>query len=279
MSGDLDEREHEEAEERAGVRPHVVHEVIRHEGELELERPASGLAWSALAAGLSMGFSLVGTGVLRTHLPETRWSPLVAHLGYTLGFIFVIVARQQLFTEQTLLAVIPFLSKRDLPTFGKVCRTWAIVLVGNLAGALAFATVMAKVPIFDGETQLSFQHIADEAMRGSAAITFARAIMAGWLIALMVWMLPVAQNAWLGIVALVSYVVAVCGFAHIIAGAIETLFAVVRGTAGLGDWLVRWFLPTLAGNAVGGVALVAAINHAQVVAGNDDKEENRQQLH
>src|SRR4051812_27089643 len=244
--GELEQHEEQEAEERAGVRPHVVHKVIQHEGELELERPGSGLAWSALAAGLSMGFSLVGSGVLRTHLPEARWAPLVSHLGYTLGFIFVILARQQLFTEQTLLAVIPLFAKWNGATFWKVCRTWAVVLVANLAGAFAFATVMAKVPIFDGETQQSFQHIADEAMRGSAAVTFARAIMAGWLIALMVWMLPVVKNAWLAIVALMSYVVAVCGFAHVIAGSTETLFSVVRGQTGVGHWLTTWFLPTLA---------------------------------
>lgn len=155
-------------------------------------------------------------------------------------------------------------------------RTWAIVLAGNLVGAVAFATVVAHVPIFDGDTQQAFQHLADDAMRGSAAITFARAIMAGWLIALLVWMMPVAEHARFGLILLVSYVVAACGFAHIIAGAVETLYSVVRGNTPVGHWLVTWFLPTLAGNALGGVALVAAVNHAQVFAGNNGGGDKRQ---
>src|SRR4051812_36101635 len=126
---DDDERDDDEAElvqheaeqvmKRTGVRPHVVHEAIRREGELELRRPAGALAWSALAAGLSMGFSLVGEGLLRAHLPRASWTPLVAHFGYTFGFLFVIGARQQLFTEDTLLAVIPFFTRRDRKTFGR----------------------------------------------------------------------------------------------------------------------------------------------------------------
>ena len=54
---DLSEPEQKEAEERNSVTPHVVHEAVRREGEEELKRSNAALAWSGLAAGLSMGFS------------------------------------------------------------------------------------------------------------------------------------------------------------------------------------------------------------------------------
>src|ERR671938_829055 len=85
----------DEAEERTAVPAKVVHEAVRLEGEEELRRPSSALAWSGLAAGLSMGLSLVADGVLRARLPDLPWRPLVSRLGYTVGYLVVILGRQQ----------------------------------------------------------------------------------------------------------------------------------------------------------------------------------------
>src|SRR5271165_1345518 len=69
----LDRSEQQDAQARVAVRAPVVHEAIRLQGEEELARPAMSLAWSALAAGLSMAFSLITEGILATHLPDARW--------------------------------------------------------------------------------------------------------------------------------------------------------------------------------------------------------------
>ena len=69
---DLTEREQDEAEERSSVNVRVVHEAVRREGEEELERSSQALAWSGLAAGLSMGFSFIAEGLLRNHIPDRR---------------------------------------------------------------------------------------------------------------------------------------------------------------------------------------------------------------
>lgn len=266
----LPEHEAQDAQRRTGVRPHVVHEAIRREGTHELRRPARGLAWSALAAGLSMGFSLAGAGLLRARLPHASWSPLITQLGYTLGFIFVIGARQQLFTEETVLAVIPFLARPNRKTFGQLARVWSVVLVGNLVGTLLFATVVAHVPVFDDATRSAFDEIAREAMSGRPLAIFVRAIFAGWIIALMVWIMPVAAHSRVAIIIIMTYVVGLAGLSHVIAGAAETLLLVVQRQLSVARWFLDWLAPTLSGNVVGGVALVAALNHAQVVAGAAD---------
>jgi len=98
---ELNEREKQEAEDRTSVKATIVHETIRYDGEEELNRPLAALAWSGLAAGLSMGFSLVAMALFRAYLPDTPWRPLIARLGYPLGFLIVITGRQQLFTENT----------------------------------------------------------------------------------------------------------------------------------------------------------------------------------
>jgi hypothetical protein len=109
---DLTDTERQEAEQRTSVKAHLVHEAIRIDGNAELERSTSALAVSGLAAGLSMGFSLISEGLLRSHPPDVRWRPLVAKFGYSFGFLIVIIGRQQLFTENTLTAVLPVLTKR-----------------------------------------------------------------------------------------------------------------------------------------------------------------------
>ena len=49
-----------------------------------------------------MGFSFLMEALLAHHLPQAAWTPLVSKLGYCIGFIMVVLGRQQLFTENTL---------------------------------------------------------------------------------------------------------------------------------------------------------------------------------
>src|SRR3954467_7851640 len=98
----LSDREIEEADKRSTTSAKVVHEAIRLEGTEELERPSSSIGWSGLAAGLTMGCSMIAQGLLQARLPEAPWRELLASFGYCLGFVFVTMGRQQLFTETTL---------------------------------------------------------------------------------------------------------------------------------------------------------------------------------
>lgn len=259
----LDPKQEREAERRENPSALIVHEAIRIEGEKELNRPSSSIAWSGLAAGLSMGFSLVAEGTLHTWLPDAPWRPLVSSLGYTVGFVIVVLGRQQLFTETTLNVMLPLL--HDRRRLGDVARFWAIVLAANLLGTLIFAFA-ASTGVFRAEVRASFLEIGMEASQGGALTLFARAIFAGWLIALMVWLLPAAGSARFLVIVTLSYLVGVAGFAHVIAGSVEVIFAVIAGPLGWGDYLIGYLLPVLLGNIVGGVVLVSMLNHAQVKA-------------
>ena len=80
----------------------------------------------------------------------------------------------------------------------------------------------------------------------------------------MVWLLPAAEQARLQIIIILTYLVGLGGLAHIIAGSVEALYVV---TLGLYPWAAYWgqfMVPTLLGNILGGVTLVAALNYAQV---------------
>jgi formate/nitrite transporter FocA (FNT family) len=273
VAPELTEKQQQEAEERTSVSALVVHEAIRHDGEEELIRPISALAWSGFAAGMSMGFSLVAMALFHAHLPDKSWRPLVTRLGYPLGFLIVIIGRQQLFTENTLTAIIPLLARRNLRTFGLVARIWAVVLIANLLGAHLFAWVVANTPMFSAHVQHSMLQLATEAANVTFGEAVLRGIFAGWLIAMVVWMLAAVDSGRALIIIGLTYVVGLAGLTHIIAGSVEVLFLVMAGVKSW--WAVAWgyMLPTLIGNSIGGVSLTAAVNHAQVVAGMATRKE------
>jgi formate/nitrite transporter FocA (FNT family) len=169
----------------------IIYRAIRNDGDHALGMTNAALMWSGLAAGLSMGFSLAAEGVLRAQLPEAPWRPLVAKLGYAVGFLIVILGRQQLFTEQTLTAMLSlFAVDRREGTIGNIARLWAIVLLANLVGSAFFAFAAAWTPVFTPEVRAAFAQIGHEALNPGFVANFVRGIYAGFLIATMVWLLP-----------------------------------------------------------------------------------------
>ncbi len=59
-------------EDRLPSRAMAIHEHIRQEGEKEMERDALALLWSAIAAGLSMGASLLAKGIFTSNWRGSR---------------------------------------------------------------------------------------------------------------------------------------------------------------------------------------------------------------
>ncbi len=265
----MDHDEQQEIDERSSPRGAIVYHAIAKEGSDELERSTSALAWSGLAAGLSMGFSFFVPALLHAHLPDEKWRTLIATLGYSIGFLIVVLGRQQLFTENTLTVILPLLQRKDEDTLLNVLRLWTTVLLVNLAGAIVFALVIARTQLVGPDVEAAMLEIAERSMSGTFAVVVLRAIFAGWLIALMVWLLPFAESARVWVIIIITYVVGLGGLAHVIAGSVEAAYLTVVHERTWLEFLAGFFLPALIGNVIGGVSLVAALGHAQVVSGED----------
>lgn len=213
-----------------------------------------------------MGFSLLGTGILAAALPENSWRTLVSSFGYTLGFLVVVLGRQQLFTENTLTAILPVLDDPDKPKkLMQMLRLWGIVLFTNLIGAAIFAEVAAKTAMFKPEFKAAFLTVGLEVLHPTFGEIVWRGILAGWLIALMVWLLPAAnaQRAW--IIIIITWLVGAAGLSHIIAGSVEALYVVAAGNWPWQLYVTNFLVPVFIGNTIGGVGLVALLNYGQVV--------------
>ncbi|MGH8153621.1 MAG: formate/nitrite transporter family protein [Rhodanobacteraceae bacterium] len=261
---DLGREELIDVERRMPPRAAVLHEAVGAIGEEELRRTPAALTWSGLAAGLSMGFSAVASAALAANLPHVPFAHLVASLGYSTGFVIVIMARQQLFTENTLTVVLPILTQPSWGKFARMLRLWCIVLVSNLVGVALFALAIDKLPLFEPGLDHAIIGLGTTLMGYSVPEMFIKAVAGGWIIATMVWLMPAAESARLWIIVGLTWLIAAAGLVHIIGSACEVFYLAWEGRLGWFAVLGHYVGPVLAGNIVGGTLIFTLVAHAQV---------------
>lgn len=263
-SAHLDAEQAEEVEERLRLTTPAVYEIIRQEGETELARPLWSLWWSGVAAGLSIGFSIVAEGFLHAYLPETSYRPLIENFGYCLGFLIVIQARQQLFTENTLTAVLPVVGNYSGRSLYCMLRLWIVVFAANGAGTLLFAAFCAFTPALGDELHAAMLELSRHLMENSWWQMLFKGIVAGWLIAALVWILPSCEGSEVLAIILMTYPIAAGGFTHVVAGSVEAFLLLFAGEISILELVFGFTLPVFLGNVAGGTVLFALIAYAQV---------------
>jgi formate/nitrite transporter FocA (FNT family) len=262
---DLAPAEAEKAEEFAKVPSSVIFEAIRRDGEHELCRPLSALWWSGVAAGLAISASVLCKGFLASVLPDAPWAEAISNLGYTVGFLIVILGRMQLFTENTITPILPLFLAPTRANFYQTARLWGVVFAANLAGCAAAALVLAHGGIlpearFDGVLAVS-RHYAE----ATALEHFGWGVPAGFLIAALVWTLPRMEGAGeILMIVIVTYMIGLGGMSHVVAGSTELFLLVALGELGLRAAVLEAVLPAFAGNVLGGTGIFAALTYAQV---------------
>ena len=253
-----------------------IHDNIMSEANEELERAAPSLLLSSFASGLAIGFSFLA-GAFAASLVSEPYRHAAASAAYPLGFVFVILARSELFTENTLTPVLPLLHRRDAGTFGRMLRVWGLLLAGNLAGTLLFAWVVARTPAVPAALQPHLLQLAERATSTGFGLTLYHGIFAGWLIALLAWLLASTRytGAQLALIWLVTAPIAAFEFKHSIVGSAEAFYRAWQDSAWWGS-AIGFVTAAVIGNAIGGVLLVAILNYGQVVAERREKHEDEE---
>jgi formate-nitrite transporter family protein len=234
--------------------------------EEELARPVHNLALSALSGGLAMGLSGLGVAILLHLLGHGRAGETLAYLAYPLGFLIVIIGRMQLFTENTLFPVALILEQRRglLVT----ARLWVVVLVGNVVGTLLFALLVTRTTALAPGAVRALTKLGVDAGSKGFTTVFWTAVVGGWIIALVAWLVTASTDT-IGqvvMIVLLTYVVGVGHFAHSVAGSGEVLTAVLSGALPATSYLT-WLGGAVLGNSMGGVLIVALLNYGQVHSG------------
>jgi formate/nitrite transporter FocA (FNT family) len=237
-------------------------------GLQETRRPASGLLVSGLAAGLELGFSVVVMAIVLT-LENGTLVPVVRELlvagAYSVGYVFVILGKSELFTEHTTLGVFPVLNGNS--SIAELLRLWLLIYVANLIGAAAIAFTIAFVG--------PGLHIIEPSVLGglgrqvtdhSWLMLFLSGLLAGWLMGLVSWLVTAAREtvSQILIIMLVTGTLGIAHLPHAIAGTIEILAAIFAGQGIAWVQFGHFLLWSTLGNIVGGVLMVALIKYGHV---------------
>ncbi|OAN56393.1 transporter (formate/nitrite transporter family protein) [Sphingobium sp. TCM1] len=250
--------------QRRASSPMVVHEVVRLQGEEELKRPILSMVLSGMAAGLAINASLLTELYLRMRLPDTRWAELIFLAGYPVGYVIVIMGRLQLFTESTITAVLPVAAHPDWENLGRLLRLWSTVLLANLLGVVIVAALMANEVIITHDQRLIALDILEKLPRQEGLQTLTLGIPAGFLMAAIAWILPSAKGSEFWVISMLTYVIALGGFSHVVTGSSQSAFLWLNGVMSLTEMMADFILPALVGNVIGGTGLFAVLAHGQM---------------
>jgi formate/nitrite transporter FocA (FNT family) len=243
---------------------HDIYDRVRQDAEDELSRPNSSLVFSGLFAGFTIGATPLAASLAAAALSPGGATSFVAALVYPIGFIAVIVGRAQLFTENTLYPVVLSFHRRSavVPTL----RLWGIVFTTNLVGSVVFALLAVKSGVLDAPTSHELTATGSAAVASFSEV-FWRAVIAGWLLALIAWLVESTENAiaQVSVIWFLALIVGLGAFDHCVATTVEVAASWIQGTSGFGD-AVGWLATATLGNVLGGVLIVSLLNYGQVRA-------------
>lgn len=244
----------------------MIFEAIRRQGNEELRRPTSSLALSGLIAGLTLGLSVFAQALLRAHLPDEPWRDLVAAFGYSIGFIIVSYGKMQLFTENTITAVCPVIEQPDRAMVYRLARLWTLVFLCNVAGAALFSVGFNIGGVMAPEVKASFMELSASAMSHGWISVLLRGVGAGWMIATLVWILPNTHDGKLLAIVLITWLIAVADFSHVVAGTAEMVMLAIEGEMSLWRGIAFFLVPALVGNVIGSTVLFTVLAWGQIRA-------------
>lgn len=252
-----------DVEELKAATAQELHRAVREEGQDELERPVGSLFWSGVAAGLAVTASLVAEGAIASHLGPGPSRALLIAIGYPIGFVMVILGRMQLFTESTVTAMLPLVTKPSWDALRRTLRLWGVVLVANCIGTALATGAFAGLGLGDAKLVAGMTEVSMKITEQGGLATFFNAVPAGFLIAIVAWSLPNAREQAFLVIFGIVYVVAIGGFSHSVVGSSEAFLLLWTGKISVGGAL-SFLIPAVLGNLFGGAGLFAVLAHAQV---------------
>lgn len=228
------------------------------EGVGRLERDLPSLVATGVVGGIDVSVGLLAFLVV---LHESG-SRLLASLAFAIGFIVLVLAKSELFTENFLVPIAAVVARKA--RWPAVARLWTGTAVFNLVGAFVVTGLtMAAFPELRAAAVEIGTHPVELGITWGA---FADAVLAGVAITLMTWMERSTDSVPAKVIAAIAiaFLLVAAPLQHSVVLSAEA-FAALHAGAGFGylDWLgtVAW---AALGNTVGGIGLVTVMRLAQV---------------
>ncbi|WP_295158777.1 formate/nitrite transporter family protein [Selenomonas sp. AE3005] len=249
----------------APMPPQLIFKIIRKEGEEELVRSFRALAFSGLAAGIFVSFSFLFRSIFHMHMGDSPLEPLVSSIGYTTGFLIVILGRMQLFTENPITTIVPLLSEWSITRLLKVLRLWGTVFLFNIIGTSIAAAFFASPYTLSPHVEAAMHEVAANVMTLLPIENILRGIPAGILIAAIVWISPQTKYFRFMMIMFFVYFIALGDFSHVVVGSCEMAYEVIKGNADFFTYFFKFLIPTGLGNIIGGTMIFTLLIYNQVL--------------
>ena len=235
-------------------------EAARTKAEYLRRHPAGYLVLSALA-GVYVGFGIVlifaiGAPLLAAGSPAAR---LAMGASFGVALSLVVFAGAELFTGNNMVMTIGVL--RGTTSSRALAAIWLLSFIGNLAGSLALAWLVARSGVLGSAPHLAVVEKTVAAKMGlSFSELFLRGVLCNWLVCLGVWTAMRSQSE-AGKLVMIFW----CLFAFIGAGFEHSVANMTLLGIGLmqphGDTVsvagfVHNLVPVTLGNVVGGALFV-----------------------
>jgi formate/nitrite transporter FocA (FNT family) len=270
-SKDKDQEKHQEELEKTSKEINSVDEYrnilsrVIHEGEEIFKINNKAITLSAIIAGLEIGFSyfLICSlyYLLSGSVAENTIFKLFSFV-YPVGFVLVVLGKSVLFTEQTSVLTIPVLNGQR--TIWELLRVWGLVILGNIGGGILFTLFISLLaPHLNLFTHDTMVKIGSHVVHHDAWVLFLSAIVAGWLMGLLIWLMNSVKNSLTRVflIFMITGVIGFGGFHHSIVGSIEVFGAFLHSdTVTLLDYL-SFLCLALIGNAIGGGIVVGLFKY------------------
>ncbi len=252
--------------------PHEIFERTREEGKRRLERSRLELVSTALVAGFDVVFGVIALVTISAALTP-HFGPEVGHaagaLGFGIAFIFIVVGRSELFTENFLVPVTA-LREGSISKL-KLAQLWLISPLFNIIGGTALVLVVSVHGVLPHGSGEAIVRIADDVDAKSTTTAFCSAIVGGALITVMTWLVEGVGSiggrvicAWIG-----GVLLTLGSFNHVIVVTLELIFG-IRAGADVGALdVAQNFAIAAAGNMIGGLLFVTLTRTGQAIGSSD----------
>ena len=257
----------------SGRNPDEIWDASVDEGERRVRRGTGALAATGFVGGADVMLGILAMTTVAGAV-ATVTTEAVAHVAgslvFGIGFVFLIIGRAELFTENFLVPIASLLNGRIRAS--SVLRLWGMTTIGNLAGLALFAFLLSRDGLVPPDTLQAAGRMADTFAERDFVAALLSAIVAGATMTLFTWLAHALERDTGRIVValLVGVVLALPSLNHAIVSFGEMGFGVLagEGTATWGD-VAQNFPVAVLGNLIGGLGLVT-LSRLLMVRGEPD---------
>jgi formate-nitrite transporter family protein len=253
----------------AAPQPEEIYERTRKEGKRRLSRPVLELGATALVGGFDVAFGIAVYGLtVAAVVPRVgvNAAHVIGAVGFAIGFVFIVVGRSELFTENFLVPIAALLRRRGRAA--DLAVLWTVTMAGNLVGILLLAAILTRAGLVPPSALTAAGTLADTFANRDLVAAFLSAVVAGTTMTLLTWLseaveLDISRIA-LGL--LMGFLLAVPSLNHAVVSVGEMSFGILAGTADKATWtdLAQNFPVAVVGNLVGGLGFVTLARILQI---------------